>query len=112
MKTILRWLSTLWAACPCTMLGKKALHAVRRDAQPVTPVSERVRNLEGQVRIGWAIVLVGFFCPFFWIALFSGAKGQTLYFNAIHSGLVILFGLGYLARSRIALAKERRQRNE
>jgi len=112
MKVILRWLSTLWAACPYTMLGKKALQSVRGDTKPVRPVSERARHLEGQVRIGWAIVLVGFFCPFFWIALFSGATGQTLYFNAIHSGLVILFGLGYLARSRIALVRERRNRKD
>jgi apolipoprotein N-acyltransferase len=109
MKTILRWLSMLWAACPYTQLGKKAFHSVCRDAKPVMPISDRARHLEGQVRIGWAIVLVGFFCPFFWIALFSGARGQTLYFNAIHSGLVILFGIGYLIRGRMALVKERQK---
>jgi len=110
MKIILRWLSTLWAACPYTMLGKKAFHSVRGDTKPVTPVSDRARHLQGQVRIGWAIVLVGFFCPFFWIALFTGIRGQTLYFNALHSGLVMLFGIGYLIRSRMELARERRER--
>jgi hypothetical protein len=30
MKVFFRWLSTLWAACPYTMLGKKALQSVRR----------------------------------------------------------------------------------
>jgi hypothetical protein len=55
-------------------------------------------------------MLVGFFCPFFWIALFSGVRGQTLYFNAIHSGLVMLFGFGYFIRSRMELARERRKR--
>jgi hypothetical protein len=90
------------------------LHPLPPDVSPeealFLPNLETARHLQGQVRIGWAIVLVGFFCPFFWIALFTGIRGQTLYFNALHSGLVMLFGFGYLMRSLMELARERRKR--
>jgi apolipoprotein N-acyltransferase len=111
MKKIFLFLSSLWAACPYTLLGKRTLRPIRVDATPVTSISHREHHLESRVKIGWAILLVGFFCPFFWIALFSGARGQMLYFNAIHSCLVMLFGFGYLLRSRFELTKEKRKRN-
>jgi hypothetical protein len=52
MKTILRRVSTLWAACPYTMLGKKTIRTIRRGSAPVVPVSDRERHLESQIRIG------------------------------------------------------------
>jgi hypothetical protein len=106
---LLEWFLRLWAACPYAMLGKKTLRSVRKKQTSSPLANDRVQYLKGQVHIGWAIVLVGFFCPFFWIALFSGAIEHTIYLNAVHSGLVILFGIGYLARSRIALARELRK---
>ncbi|MDQ8182604.1 hypothetical protein [Pelagicoccus sp. SDUM812005] len=49
-----------------------------------------------QVKAGRNIALLGFFCPFFWIALLSGAEASTLGLHAAHSGIVFLAGLGIL----------------
>ncbi|ETX12395.1 hypothetical protein MUS1_02030 [Marinomonas ushuaiensis DSM 15871] len=50
------------------------------------------KSLSGQTRVGRNIALLGLFCPFFWIALFSGVRGTTLMFHAAHSSLVFLIG--------------------
>jgi len=99
----------LWSACPYTMLGKKTYHSFKGTA-PAAPVSDIESKLAVQARIGWAIILVGFFCPFFWITLFSGVRGEMLYFNAAHSGFVMLFGIGYLLRVRYIIAKIRKNK--
>ena len=51
-------------------------------------------------------VLIGIFCPFFWFAFLSGAQGNDLMFNAVHSGIVILFCLLYSATYWIQLRNE------
>jgi hypothetical protein len=104
MKKIYEFIITLWNACPYTMLGKKTLHSIKGTA-PAEHGSDIISKLEFQARIGWAIILIGFFCPFFWITLFSGVRGEMLYFNAAHSGFVMLFGLGYLLRIRYIRSK-------
>lgn len=50
-------------------------------------------ELSNQTRTGRNIALLGLFCPFFWIALFSGVTGAELAFHAIHSGIVFLIGM-------------------
>ncbi len=109
MKNIKQILIMLWSACPYTMLGKKTYHSFKGTA-PAAPVSDIESKLAVQARIGWAIILVGFFCPFFWITLFSGVRGEMLYFNAAHSGFVMLFGIGYLLRVRYIIAKIRKDK--
>jgi hypothetical protein len=86
------------------MLGKKTYQSIKGTSS-AAPVSDIEIKLAFQKRIGWVIILIGFFCPFFWITLFSGIRGEMLYFNAAHSGFVMLFGLGYLLRIRYLLAK-------
>ncbi len=44
-------------------------------------------------KVGRNIALLGFFCPLFWIALFSGTRGSHLFFHATHSGIVFLIGV-------------------
>ena len=53
-----------------------------------------------------------FFCPLIWITLFSGNTGPELYFNAAHSGVVMLVGLGYMVKCRAELERERRRRSK
>lgn len=89
------------------MLGKKTYHSITGTA-PAAPVSDIESKLAYHARIGWALILIGFFCPFFWVTLFSGVRGEMLYFNAAHSGFVMLFGLGYLLRIRYLIAKIRK----
>jgi len=50
-------------------------------------------KLSEQTKSGRNIALLGFFCPFFWFSLFSGADASTILFNAIHSGIVFLIGV-------------------
>lgn len=44
-------------------------------------------------KAGRNMALLGLCCPLFWIALFSGERGGTLAFHAMHSGLVCLMGI-------------------
>ncbi len=71
-------------------------------------ITDVERNIVGRMKMGRNIALIGVFCPFFWIAVFSGATGQTLYANAIHSGIVIVIGLAILATYRLRLARYRK----
>jgi|TARA_R110001583_G_C5530633_1_gene398485 hypothetical protein len=63
------------------------------------------KSLSGQTRTGRNIALLGLFCPFFWIALFSGASGSTLMFHAVHSSIVFLIGVVIMI---ISLIKQKR----
>jgi len=53
----------------------------------------RERRLPSSARPGFSIALLGLFCPFFWIALLTGASRQELIFHGSHSGLVFCIGL-------------------
>jgi hypothetical protein len=63
------------------------------------------KSLSGQTRTGRNIALLGLFCPFFWIALLSGASGATLMFHAVHSSIVFLIGVVIMI---ISLIKQKR----
>ncbi len=71
---------SLIGLCPYSHLWR----AVRRM------VAER--RLPDSARPGASVALLGLFCPFFWIALLSGASGSELMFHAAHSAIV--FGIG------------------
>ncbi len=99
-------LSYLISCCPYTMLAKEVLRYVRGETgTPPEQLTNREIYLRSNIRIGYGIMLIGVFCPFFWFALLSGAQGNDLMFNAVHSGIVILFGLLYFATYRIQSAK-------
>ncbi|QKV18991.1 hypothetical protein [Oricola thermophila] len=82
--------SVLLNLCPYSHLWR----AVRRM------VTEH--KLPESARPGACVMLLGVFCPFFWIALFTGASRSETIFHATHSGVVILIGVIMFL---IALAK-------
>ena len=97
----------LISCCPYTMLGKKIVRFLRGETgTPHDPLTNRELYLQGQVKIGFGIMLIGVFCPIFWFAFLSGAQGNDLMLNAVHSCIVILFGLLYIAVYRIQLRNE------
>ena len=77
--------------CPYTHLGR----AIRRMATE--------RKLPESARTGALVALLGLFCPFFWIALLTGASKGELIFHATHSGVVFLIGIVLLL---VGLARE------
>jgi len=97
----------LISCCPYTMLGKKILRFLRGETGiPHEPLTNREINLKSNIKIGYGIMLIGVFCPIFWFSFLSGARGNELMFNAVHSGIVFLFGLLYFATYRIQLRNE------
>ncbi|PSW16508.1 hypothetical protein C9J01_05780 [Photobacterium rosenbergii] len=56
-------------------------------------------QISEQTRAGRNIALLGIFCPFFWIALFTGAEASSLAFHATHSGIVFLIGVAIMVAS-------------
>lgn len=63
------------------------------------------RKLPGEVKHGAIITLLGIFCPFFWIALFSGASNSVKIFHAAHSGVVIMIGITIMILGVIKASK-------
>ncbi|MDD4197132.1 MAG: hypothetical protein PHT96_12120 [Syntrophorhabdaceae bacterium] len=87
-----------WSSCPYTILYKKTVRCQRHmEPNETGPVSDTANKIIMKIKMGRNIALIGVFCPFFWMALFAGARGQVLYFNAIHSGAVIAIGLVIIA---------------
>ena len=97
----------LISCCPYTMLGKKILQFLRGETGTHNePLTNRELSLKNQIKIGFGIMLIGVFCPIFWFSYLSGARGNDLMFNAVHSLIVILFGLLYFAIYWIQLRNE------
>ena len=106
-----RFIGYLFSCCPYTMLGKKVLQFLRNETgMPAEKITNREIELKSKIKIGYGIMLVGIFCPIFWLSLLAGARGDELMFNAIHSFLFFLFGLGfviiYQIQSRNETARE------
>ena len=70
------------------------------------PLTNREHYLKSQIKIGYGIMLIGVFCPIFWISFLSGARGNELMLNTVHSLIVILFGFLYFAVYQIQLRNE------
>jgi len=51
------------------------------------------QDMSEQTKAGRNIALLGFFCPFFWYALFTGARKEVLIMHAVHSGIVFSIGI-------------------
>lgn len=109
MKRVFNAISSIGSYCPYSLLFKKAVRLLRGD--PIidkAKLNDRERDLLFRIKMGQSIAIVGFICPTFWIPLFSGVRGEALYFNAGHSGLVILVGFWFILISRIALEREKK----
>ena len=97
----------LISCCPYTMLGKKILKFLRGETGTHNePYTNRETYIKNQIKIGSGIMLIGVFCPIFWFSYLSGARGNDLIFNAVHSLIVILFGLLYFTIYQIQLRNE------
>jgi len=102
------FVGSLISCCPYTMLVKKILRFLRGEpGTPPEPLTNREISLKSNLKIGYGIMLIGVFCPIFWFSYLSGARGSELMFNAVHSGIVILFGFLYSATYWIQLRNER-----
>lgn len=100
----------LISCCPYTMIGRKIMQCLRDETgAPHNQLTNREIQLKSNIKIGYGIMLVGIFCPIFWISFLSGARGNELMFNTVHSGIVILLGFLYFAIYRIHLRKEQEQ---
>ncbi|MDD3136446.1 MAG: hypothetical protein PHF64_08085 [Methanoregula sp.] len=97
----------LISCCPYTMIGKKILWILRGETgTPREQLTNREIYLKNNIKIGYGIMLIGVFCPIFWISFLLGARGSELMFNAVHSGIVIMIGILYFATYRIQLGRE------
>jgi len=66
-----------------------------------TKDKELISGIQGQMKTGKMLALVGTFCPLFWIALFSGQSTGAVLFNFCHSMLFVVIGLSmYFSRKR------------
>ncbi len=101
------FLCFLISCCPYTMLVRRVLQFLRGETgTPLEQNTNREIQLKSNIKIGYGIMLIGIFCPIFWISFLSGARGNELMFNAVHSFLVFLFGLGFVIIYQIQLRNE------
>ena len=63
---------------------------------------DRARWL-ARVKAGRAIAVIGMLGSPFWLALLAGATSEILLLTAAHTAIVVLIGIGILAKSRSAL---------
>lgn len=111
-REIRRFAGYVISCCPYSMLGKKILRFLRGEKGTTPePLTNRELYFQGQVKIGFGIMLIGVFCPIFWFSFLTGARGNELMFNAIHSSIVILLGLIYFAANQIQLRNEQAKKN-
>ncbi|HWS22545.1 MAG TPA: hypothetical protein VN227_07895 [Methanoregula sp.] len=97
----------LISCCPYTILSKKILRFLLGETgKSHEPLTNREHYLKSQIKIGYGIMLIGVFCPIFWISFLSGARGNELWLNTVHSLIVILFGFLYFAVYQIQLRNE------
>lgn len=89
------------------MLAKKILFFLQgKSGTSHDPLTNREIYLKSNIKIGYGIMLIGIFCPIFWLSYLSGARGDELMFNALHSFLVFLFGLAFVLIYRFQLYQE------
>ena len=103
---ILKVTNDIITACPYAIVGRNIL----RNKESIELKGGHIATSQEQqilqkVKLGRNIALIGVFCPFFWMALFSGASRDVVYFNAMHSGIVIAIGYVILIKGRIDLIR-------
>ncbi len=98
------------SACPYTLLLRALIRwggiMLGREASR-NEVPDR--RLADGVVTGRNIMLIGVFCPFFWLSLLSGAGRDQIRLNAIHSGVVAFLGLVWMAKSMLQIERARRR---
>jgi hypothetical protein len=64
---------------------------------------EKAGVFQAKMKSGRFILLLGAFCPLFWMALFSGQRGVMLLFHLCHSLLFVLVGFLMYRNARNSL---------
>ncbi|MDT8900300.1 hypothetical protein [Anaeroselena agilis] len=110
VKKMAQCLADIGTSCPYTIVGKKIVQSARGKQSRTDKVNnDRENELAARVKTGRNVTLIGIFCPFFWFALFSGAPANEVYFNAVHSGIVVAIGLAIMLKTRMDLTEEQRR---
>lgn len=89
------------------MLGKKIIWSLQgKKIQSSESLKNRETYLKSKDTLGLGIILIGVFCPIFWISLLTGAEGEELIRSGINSLLVVLFGIFYIAYHHLQIRKQ------
>ncbi|PWR70940.1 hypothetical protein [Methanospirillum lacunae] len=108
--TIWRSFLSIFSYCPYTMLGKKILWSLQgKKTQSSESLKNRETYLKSKNTFGLGIILIGVFCPIFWISLLTGAEGEELIRSGINSLLVVLFGIFYIAYHHLQIRKKNKK---
>jgi|GEM_PF-3104700 len=98
---------SIFSYCPYTMLGKKIIWSLQgKKKQSSEPLKNRETYLKSKNTFGLGIILIGVFCPIFWISLVTGVEGEELIRSGINSLLVVLFGIFYIAYHHLYIRKQ------
>jgi hypothetical protein len=98
---------SIFSYCPYTMFLKKNIGLIKGETySPHEPPRKLEVRLKSKTMFGVGIILIGVFCPVFWISFITGAPMETLIMSAFNSLLVILFGVFYIVYYRIQFRKE------
>jgi len=110
-KKLLVLLKAFVTYCPYCLAGKKVVQVANGKKSLCNKRNsiEQAEKLISSIKMGRNIALIGVFCPFFWVSLLTGSSIETIRFNAIHSGIVILLGLTIMLVCRVNLGRARRE---
>jgi hypothetical protein len=98
---------SIFSYCPYTMLGKTIIRFLRGEKDlPHEPLTSNERYVKSKTTFGVGIILIGIFCPIFWISLITGAQGDELLRSGINSLMVVLFGILYIGYYRVQSQKK------
>lgn len=95
-------------ACPLYVWGKKVK---LNKAKEKSELDKWLRTLKKQdkekagsilasMKSGKLILMLGSFCPLFWISLISGQDAKMILFNLAHSAIYILLGYYIMHKSK------------
>ncbi|MFA6472639.1 MAG: hypothetical protein WCU00_11430 [Candidatus Latescibacterota bacterium] len=108
IKKVIGFTTELASSCPYTGLVKKILfRSSPKEKNPqrkkTLPVEERIKIRKTNMRAGIFVMLIGVLCPVFWISLFSGASGEILLADFLHSSLFILGGFVFFLINKVKM---------
>jgi hypothetical protein len=74
------------------------------------PNTNQELYLKSKIQFGLGIIVIGVFCPVFWIPLPTGAPKEELMISTCSSLAVVLFGILYVIFYRHQWKKENRDK--
>lgn len=86
-------IKTILKASPYTRVTTKMMSFLSPPKNKDEITDNITTKFKSRMILGRNTMLVGIFCPIFWISLFAGASRGTILFNAFHSAIVIIVGI-------------------